>query len=317
MLPEAIPATEEREEEVLAFFRAQGIAAPVETWERAFGPSCPPEIAAQPWLAHTHDEGITAFLLCRHGHLHLHGEHHGLRLLTGLVTGAGKAGDEGARRLLEHFTEQPGLLLAAAKTVTEIMMYRRWNWRFVAPFARMRFDPGGKGSAGKPPEPAPPDVDGDALERLLMEETAQFLPRGPVMEDYLAAPRGNPPEVWYRVEGEGGGVPAWLKLREGDSVESRRGEWVLLDIRAPLAADGDIAAALASLARATRRPVYTCFLRPTLEEACRREGATALPPRWGLFAALGRGVPALPPEALGPGEKWSLTPADVDGDLEG
>lgn len=321
MIPHVLPATEEHEEAVLAFFQALGLAAPVEVWQRAFGASCPRELAAQPWIASTHDEGIIGFLLAHPARIFLHGEFHDAHRLTGLTVADGKPGDEAGRRLLEHFLDQAGLLLAFARTTTEVLMYRRWNWRFVAPYTRMRFDPARAKAPREPLQAHPqssPAIDHEALTRRLTDEDARFFHRGAPAEDHLAAPRGNPPEIWHRLEFDTRGPAAWLKLRETASPASRRGEWLLLDIRAPLAADEAIARALATLARTTRRPVHATFLRPTLEEACRAAGAATLPPRWGLFTAQGRQAPApLPPQAFQPGGHWTLTAVDAEGDLEG
>lgn len=320
MLPDIEPATEEREGEILTFCGGMDLEPPLHVWERAFGPGCPPELAARPWVAHLRGRGVTGFATTHDLQVYINGEDVKGLLLNGLIVAPGKEGEEAARSLFEHLAPMAPLLFGVAASADSLRMFRMWNWRFVAELTRWRVDPVRKGAKGgqgdSPRELGEPHLDTTALEVTLTGEGARFFRRTDLRESYLSAHRGQGKTRWFSfpLEGEGEG---WLRLRRVPSTGKSGREWLVEDIRAPLGSDAPLAATLARIAGDSGHPVYTSFLRPSLGAALEALGdvAVRLEPRWGLFSMIGRGgSPSLARELDSTGP-WALSPADLDLDL--
>lgn len=319
MLPEIKPATEECEGEILTFFDDIGLNPPILAWGRAFGSGCPPEFAAQPWVAMKRHLGVTGFLVTHPVEVFINGEDLQGWLLTGLTLAEGQEGEEAARSILEEMATKAPLLFAAAASVDAVRAFRQWNWRFVGTLERWRIDPP-RASAKIPPveleEHEEPSFSNGDLETALTGEGARFFRRTPERESYLAAHRGAGRTRWFSFQG-GEGETGWLRARRMPSNHKGGREWLVEDIRAPLSMDPEVATALITIAKQTSHPVYTSFMRPSLGKALASSASTAhqLEPRWALFAMVGRGGRGALDSELDSGGPWTLSPTDLDLDI--
>ncbi|MCC5875282.1 MAG: hypothetical protein JJU11_03585, partial [Candidatus Sumerlaeia bacterium] len=319
MLPEIKPATEECEGQILTFFEDLELDPPLMAWERAFGSACPPEFAAQPWIANKRHEGITGFLVNHPLEVFINGEDLRGALLSGLTLATGQEGEEAARSLLENMGERAPITFGVAASADALRVFRQWNWRFIGALSRWRIDPPGpreKLPTTELKEHAEPTLDTGELEMVLSGEGGRFFRRTADRESYLAGHRGSGRTRWFSFAGEAGGT-GWLRARRIPSNHRGGREWLVEDIRAPLAMDNDIATALVAMARETSHPVYTSFFRPSLDEAIKKVGrtATSLEPRWGIFSMIGREAPSGLAGELDSGGPWALSPADLDLDI--
>ncbi len=306
MLPEIIDADEEHEESVLALFREQGLAIHDAYWERAFTG----DGGGWPVVA-TLEGRVIGYVAARRRALYLDGDYHDALVLQDMLVVPGEDGEQAARLFLEKLPRRAVLSFAAGWSTYGVALLREWHWSFAGPMTRLRV-PGKRRRKATGPKLAncseiPAEM--HALNEELSAEKSVFFARHTGYDLQMAQPT-EAAFGFIPIYPDGGLAAGYLKVVKAESRDGL-GEWHVVDVAASGHDTEAIVARVMELSEAGL-PVFVSMVCREITDRLVKEGAEKLPPRWGIFWALGNTRDSEIARRLSGDVQWYLTPADFD-----